>query len=283
MAADRILVTGGTGKTGGRLASRLAASGLRPRVASRRGGGAPGCDAVRFDWNDPASYAATLRDVAAVYLVAPSGAADPLAAMRPFLRASLDAGVRRFVLLSASSLPEGGPLMGQVHAWLRAEATDWAVLRPSWFMQNFSEGQHLSTIRDEGAILTAAGDGRVGFVHADDIAAVAAAALSGELPCGAAPVLTGPRALSYAEVAALIAAAAGRPVRHVDLSEAALAARHATLGLEPGYASGLAAMDTAVADGSEDRVTDAVARVTGRPPIDMARFAVEEAAVWRRP
>lgn len=70
---------------------------------------------------------------------------------------ALSSGVRRFVLLSASSLEAGGPMMGQVHAYLQSMAPEWAVLRPSWFMQNFSEQQRLATIRDEGAIYSATG------------------------------------------------------------------------------------------------------------------------------
>ena len=143
-----ILVTGGTGKTGRRVVAQLGDAGSSARVAARR----PPPGGVRFDWADPDTFGPALHGVGAVYLVAPPGEGDPLAAMEPFLRRALAAGVRRYVLLSSSFLPEGGPLMGQVHSFLRAMALEWTVLRPTWFMQNFSEQQHLPSIRDEGTI-----------------------------------------------------------------------------------------------------------------------------------
>lgn len=273
-----ILLTGGTGKTGRRIASQLAAAGVEARVAARR----PSPGGVRFDWADPATFDMALFKIGSVYLVAPPGAGEPLAAMEPFLRRALAAGVRRYVLLSSSALPEGGPLMGQIHAFLRDAAPEWTVLRPSWFMQNFSEQQHLPTIRDEGAIYTATEDGRVAFVHADDIAAVAVAALLGRAPSNRDYVLTGPQALAYDEVAAIIAEAAGRPVTHRRLTEHQLATRLTEVaGVPPDFARALAVMDTAIADGAEDRVSPDVETVTGRPPTSFEAFAVENRAVWQ--
>ncbi|HEV2604757.1 MAG TPA: ergot alkaloid biosynthesis protein, partial [Microvirga sp.] len=71
-----------------------------------------------------------------------------------------------------SQFVPGDPMMGEVHAWLATNAPEWAVLRPSWFMQNFSEGPHGRTIREESAIYSATDTGRVGFISADDIAEV---------------------------------------------------------------------------------------------------------------
>lgn len=279
MARTGILLTGGTGKTGSRIAVRLAAHGVQARVASRDVKAAE-AQAVHFDWANTATHGSALDCIGAIYLVAPAGVADPLEAMTPFLRAALSAGVRRYVLLSASSLPEGGPMMGQVHAFLHEEAPEWVVLRPTWFMQNFSEQQHLPTIRDEGAIYTATYDGRVPFIHADDIAAVGVAALLGRVSDGD-HILTGPRALSYDDAAGIIAAAVRRPVRHQRLSEEGLARRLAGHGLPPPYAATLAAMDAAIAGGSEDRVTGAVEAITGRAPISFEAFAADNRDRWK--
>lgn len=218
----------------------------------------------------------------AVYLVAPTGAADPLDAMRVGLDHALAAGVRRFVLLSASSLDEDGPMMGRVHRYLRMSAPEWIVLRPTWFMQNLSELQHLPTIRDEHAIYSATGEGRVAFIDADDIAAVAAVALvDGALPSGEL-ILTGPEALSYDDVAAILSAELGAPVAHRKLDERAMSARFRQAGLPDLYADLLAAMDTGIALGSEDRVTDTVERITDRRPTPMSRFVTEQRDAWLR-
>ncbi len=274
---DRILVTGGTGKTGRRVTQDLRARGHAPRFAARS---ATGPEAVRFDWLDPDSYDAALRDVGAIYLVAPQNGPAMLDAMRPFLEQALGSGVRRFVLLSASSLKAGGPMMGAVHAWLQGNAPEWVVLRPSWFMQNFSEQQHLPTIRNEGAIHSATEDGRVPFIDAADIAAVASAALTDSTFTNGERILTGPRALTYDEVADIIARESGRPVAHRRLSPDDLAAYFRTASVPSDIADTLAAMDAAVATGAENRVTDVVETVTNRPPKAFEDFACEHAGLW---
>ncbi|WP_299409892.1 ergot alkaloid biosynthesis protein [uncultured Roseobacter sp.] len=275
---NTILVTGGTGTTGRRISAQLAARRLDHRVATRRPKAARD---IRFDWSDETSWLAALESVSSIYLVAPSGVAEPLPAMIPFMELAIRAGVKRFVLLSASSLEAGGPMMGAVHAWLRDHAPEWVVLRPTWFMQNFLEGQLLAPIRDQSAIHTATGRGRVGFIDAEDIAAVAVEALSQNEFASGDLVLTGPAALSYDDVAKTLAEATQNPVTHHNLSEAELSARHMAAGLPEAYATTLAAMDTSIAQGSEDRVTENVFRVTGRQPSSLAEFATRNKAAWR--
>ena len=275
---ESILVTGGTGTTGRRLSARLAARGLRYRAATR----SPKAENdIRFDWADDTTWDAALKDVGRVYLVAPTGVPDPLPMMIPLMELAIRSGVKRFVLLSASSLEPDGPMMGRVHAWLRDRAPEWVVLRPSWFMQNFSERQHLESIRDEGAIYTATENGRVGFIDAEDIAAVAAKALSQPEFASGDIVLTGPAALGYDDVARTLSGVLDRPVKHRRLSVTGLAARHVAFGLPEAYAETLASMDASIAAGCEDRVTDAVARLAGRPANALADFVAANAEVWR--
>ena len=277
---DTILVTGGTGTTGRRITAQLAARGLRYRAGTRN---PKTGNQIRFDWADETTFEAALEGVGSIYLVAPSGVAEPLPVMTPFLEQAIRTGVRRFVLLSASSLEVDGPMMGAVHAWLRDHAPQWVALRPTWFMQNFSEGQLRAPIRDEGAIYTATGNGRIGFIDAEDIAAVAVKALTLREFTSGDMILTGPAALSYDDVAATLSGVLDHTVKHHHLSIAELSARHRShSGLPEAYAQTLAAMDADIADGSEDRVTDAVARVTGRPPRNLADFAAANADVWKK-
>ena len=273
------LVTGGTGTTGSRVAAHLSGRGLDFRIGTRTPSGLAD---VRFDWADATSWPGALTGVKRAYLVAPSGETDLLPAMTPFLTRAIDAGVERFVLLSASSLSRGGPMMGAVHAWLHDYAPEWRVLRPTWFMQNFASHQHLASIRDKGVISTAAQDGRVPFIDADDIAAVATEALTRTEFVSGDDILTGPEALSYDDVAQTLTTILGRPIRHERLSVAQLQARHEALGLPPDYAALLAAMDGHIAAGSEDRVTDTVRRVIGRNARRFAEFASDNAGIWRK-
>jgi uncharacterized protein YbjT (DUF2867 family) len=267
-----ILVLGGTGTTGRRVVAALRSNGVTARVATRKPG-EPG--QVRFDWADRTTHAGALRGVSAVYLLPPIGEAEPAHLVEPFLGDALAAGVRRVVLLSSSAVTPDTPGLGDLQRLVRA-APEWAVLKPSWFMQNFT-GEHLVAqgVRD-GEIVTATGDGRVAFVDAGDIAAVAVRALTDAAPHNTEHVLTGPAALSYAEAAAIVSAHIGRTVRHRPVAAAEFAARLTASGLPAEFARVLAALDDDIRRGSEDRVTRTVEQIAGRPARSFATFVQEE-------
>ncbi|MET7451656.1 NAD(P)H-binding protein [Streptomyces sp. NPDC005574] len=259
------LVIGATGTTGGRTAARLTAAGHRVKAASRQATPVPGAEPVLFDWYAPATHAAALDGVDRVYLIPPLGDADPAAVMLPFLRQARTAGIHRAVLLSSSAIPEGGPAVGAVHRALPDLFGQWAVLRPSWFMQNFTGTHvHAVSIREEGVIRTATGSGRVGFVDAEDIAAAAVHALTEEHAPNTDLVLTGPETLSHDDIATITTEVTGRPVVHHRLSYEQMR-DHLAARIPAEFAALLAGMDRAIAEGSENRVTDTVRRLTGRP------------------
>ncbi|GGS89569.1 NmrA family NAD(P)-binding protein [Streptomyces cinerochromogenes] len=270
------LVIGATGTTGRRTAARLAAAGQHVKAASRRATPVAGAEPVRFDWYDPATFSGALAGADRVYLVAPLGDPDPAEVMLPFLRQARATGVHRAVLLSSSAIPEGGPGVGTVHQALPGLFDEWAVLRPSWFMQNFTGSHaHARSIRTHGEILTATGTGRVGFIDAEDIAAVAVHALTDDRTLDADVVLTGPEALGYEDVATVVSQVTGRPVVHRSLTYEEMRDRLAAqMPLE--FAAMLAGMDRAIAEGAEDRTTDTVRRLTGRPPHSFREVAERE-------
>lgn len=266
------LVIGATGTVGTLACAELTASGVQVAAASRRGD-------VRFDWYEPGTWDAALEGVDRMYLIAPDGDADPVTAMRPFLDRALASGVKRAVLQSGSPIARGDAGLGLVHAAVAETFAEWAVLRPSWFMQNFS-GDHVQgdAIRTRGRLTSATGTGRVGFIDARDIAAVAAAIMTTDAAPNRDAILTGPQALSYDDVAALISRASGRAVTHVDVGEARLRDLWEADGLPTDYAAMLAGLDVSIAHGAEDRVTDEVLLFTGRAPRSFAEFADE---TWR--
>ncbi|MGP3934382.1 NAD(P)H-binding protein [Nonomuraea sp. KM88] len=273
-----VLVIGGTGTTGRRVAAGLGEQGADVRVATRSPAAA---DHVRFDWNDPDTHRPAVAGVDGIYLIAPAGSLDPAPLVRSFLAGAVDAGVRRAVLLSSSALPEDAPGVGALPRVVRATVPEWAILRPSWFMQNFT-GDHpvAQGIRTDGEIVTATGDGRVGFVDAADIAAVAVRALLDAAPHDTDHLITGPQALSYADAAAVITDVTGLPVRHGPVEAAEMAERFAATGLPRAYAGMLAALDEDIRHGAEDRVTSTVPDVTGRRARSFAEFVTEHQAAF---
>jgi uncharacterized protein YbjT (DUF2867 family) len=176
-----VLVTGGTGTTGSALVTLLRAEGVRVRVASRTPP-AGDADAVRFDWGDPATHVAALSGVDRVFLVPATNTVDPLPQVGPFLAEASRLGVRRVVLLGSAIVLPNAPGALELAARVRAER-GWVVLRASGFMQNFLSPHPLGErIRRYGEIRTAAGEGRLGWIDARDVAAAAAVLLAGAGP-----------------------------------------------------------------------------------------------------
>lgn len=280
----RILVIGAAGNTGRPIAQGLTAEGFTVRTATRDSRPpVTAAEHVRFDWADPSTHAPALEGVDRMYVLAPALVEDPSVLMIPVLERALSGGVRRVVLLSASVVPEEGPGLGQVHHFLRTHAPEWSVLQPSWFMQNFAAPGHThgASLRRDGTLVTAAGPGRVGFVDAEDIAAVGVRALADEEAHDTAHVITGPQALSYDDLAAILSRVSGRSIRHVHATPEEATRRHQASGMPEAYARFLTLLDTLIRDGAEDRVTDTVLRVTGRPPRDFESFARAHLDAWR--
>lgn len=268
----RVLVTGSTGKTGGRVLELLRERSIPATGASRVPGSA---NSVLFDWLDESTWASALEGVGSVYVVAPSNDADPGTTLIRFAEMAQQAGVSRFVLLSASLVEVGGPAMGRLHQWLVDHAADWAVLRPSWFMDNLTDGRHSLALRERSVLETAAGSGAVGFISSRDIASCAVALLEQAEPANRDFILTGPEALTYDDVAEAVSSQTGRTVVHERCDAETIAAHFEASGVPEDFALVLANMDLAIAEGVEARTTPEVENLTGVAPMSLIDFLAE--------
>jgi uncharacterized protein YbjT (DUF2867 family) len=268
------LVIGGTGKTGRRVAKRLAARGVRVRIGSRSS--EPG-----FDWQDQATWVPALRSVTSAYVTFYPDLAVPEAAatVGAFAELAVRNEVRRLVLLSGRG-EQGAELAEQA---LRDSGADWTILRSSWFSQNFSEGFFLDQVRS-GELALPAGSVREPFVDADDVAEAAVAALTEHGHVGQLYELTGPRLLTFAEAASEIANAADREVRYVPLSIEEYVSLLAENDVPADFVWLVRYLFTDVLDGRNSQLTDGVRRALGREPRDFREYARATAAtgVWRR-
>ena len=183
---ETILVTGGTGKTGRRVAERLNARGMPVRIGSRSG-------EPPFDWEDRSTWEPALRGTSAAYVsyypdLAVPGTPELIGALA---ERALAAGTRRLVLLSGRGEEEAE----RAEEALKASGAEWTIVRCSWFMQNFSESYFAEPLA-AGELALPVGDVREPFVDAEDIADVAVAALTEEGHAGRLYELTGPRPLT---------------------------------------------------------------------------------------
>ncbi|WP_281689593.1 NAD(P)H-binding protein [Pseudonocardia thermophila] len=260
--SQNVLVIGATGKTGRRVAERLTAAGHRVRPGSRSA-------AVPFDWADPTTWSAALAGVDACYVayypdLAVPGAAQTVAELAA---AAGRAGVRRLVLLSG----RGEPGAEAAERAVRAVFPVATVVRAAWFNQNFSEGHFLGPVL-AGTVALPVGDVREPFVDADDIADVAAAALTDDRHGGELYEVTGPQLLTFGEAVAEIAAATGRAIDFVPLRLPDYLAL-APVELSADELWLVEHLFREVLDGRNARLADGVQRALGRPPRDFAAYA----------
>lgn len=267
-----ILIIGGLGKTGRRVADRLTALGKTVRTASRS-------TEPRFDWTDRAGWPDALAGASTVYVtyqpdLAVAGAADDIAALG---RVAAEAGVSRVVLLSGRG--EDGAVAAEEA--LKATGVRRTILRANWFAQNFSESYFLDGIR-AGELALPAGDIPEPFVHADDIADVAVAAITDDRHDGQTYVLSGPRALTFAQAVEEISKAAGRPVFYIPIAADVFVKELKAGGVPDDVAELLRELFTEVLDGRNSQPADGVLRALGREPRDFSDYVRETAAtgIW---
>jgi uncharacterized protein YbjT (DUF2867 family) len=283
--SNQTLVVGATGNVGRRLVEILAAQGVAVKAATRQPAGydgPQGVETVDFDLDRPETFGAALAGVSHVFVIARSGDAQPEKALSAFFDQAKAAGVQHVVFLTAAGVEmneEVGLRKAERH--LMASGLDYTLLRPTWFMQNFSSGFIQPMIAQMGAIYLPAGDGKTSFIDAGDIAAVAAAALTQPGHAGQAYTLTGGEALSYDEAAAVIAEVAGRPVGYVAIPNEAFRQSLVDNGWPAESAGFMAGLFQPVEQGWAAAVSPAVATILGRAPVTFRQFASENAASWR--
>ncbi|WP_063046733.1 NAD(P)H-binding protein [Nocardia pseudovaccinii] len=267
-----ILVTGGTGKTGSRVATRLRQAGHPIRIGSRAA-------EVPFDWADRSTWTPALFGVDAVYIAFQPDLAVPGApeTIRAFTNAAKVNGVRKLVLLSGRGEPEAVACEQIV----QGSGLDWTIVRCSFFAQNFSEGAFLEYVL-AGEVALPNGDVPEPFVHADDIADAAVAALTEDGHSGELYELTGPRSLTFAEAVAEIAAATGREVAFIPISRTDFVAALTEYQVPADVVSLLDYLFGTILDGRNSKTADGVQRALGREPKDFRDYADETAAtgIW---
>jgi uncharacterized protein YbjT (DUF2867 family) len=267
-----VLVLGGTGKTGKRVAKRLKQLGLQIRIASRSGNPA-------FDWNNQETWKPSLDGMNAVYITYYPDLASPGAAeaIGSFAKLAVETGVKRLVLLSGRGEEEAQ----RSEKALQDSGSDWTILRSSWFAQNFSEHFLLNPVLS-GTIALPVGDVKEPFIDVEDIADTAVAALTDDKHVGHIYELSGPRALTFKEAAEEIAKASGRNIRYKNISAEQFILELEQQGVPENIISLMNELFTKVLDGRNSHITNGVQRALGRDPRDFSDYAMDTAGtgIW---
>ena len=284
--ANRILITGATGNVGGTAARVLAVRGEQVRAAvrdpKRAAAALPhGIEIVPFDYSRPETFAAAFAGVQHALLVAPGGEPRLAELLAPAVDAAVEAGVEHLVVLSAMSMDHADGLpLNRLEKYVAQSGIPHTILRPNWYMQNFTAFL-ADAIRQQGAIFLPAAGTKTSFIDTRDVGEFAAVMLAEPGHMGKSYTLTGPRALSYAEAADILSKASGREIRYVDLSEDAIAQALGAQGWPPANIEFMLQMFRPVRQGEAAEVTSTVRDVLGKEPRDLRDFAREHAAVWQ--
>jgi uncharacterized protein YbjT (DUF2867 family) len=271
-----ILIIGGRSKIGAALIGELLGRGQQVRALARtseQAGSVPaGVEIVAGDLADEGSLVTAMDGVEKVFLLS-----SPHPDAVTWHRNAIDAARRTQVqLLVRSSIlganRESAAEFISAHTacdrYLEDSGLPYVIVRPNLFLQNIPEST-IPSIDASGNFYADAGQARISMVDTRDAAAVAASALTGPGHTGACYDVTGPEALSYADIAAKLTAATGRPISYIDAPDDAV--RHALLGagLNQWFAGALVGLyqdyRRSGTGGYAAQVTDTIQRLTGRP------------------
>lgn len=274
-----IAVTGATGTIGGELVRLLSERGERLRALTRRPGEQPplpGVEWVEADLDEREGLAGIFAGAGKLFLLTGNGE-GMVRQQKNAVQAAARAGVRQVVKLSAlGATDHSKSVIGlwhyNVERALRESGLAWTILRPHHFMQNLLDPMVFD--RSAGRICSSSGDGAIPFIDTRDIAAAAAAVLTGEGHEGEVYTLTGGEARSYREATAILSEVLGRPLEYrSETADEAWARRRAA-----GQPVWLAAAQLAIAEyqrqgGPTAQTTGTLERLTGRPPRTLRQFA----------
>ncbi|XAS64903.1 NmrA family NAD(P)-binding protein [Micrococcaceae bacterium Sec5.8] len=288
MADEVILVTGATGNVGRVVVEHLLTAGRSVRAAGRSAESVrrmfgQRVDAVAFDFADESTFPGTFDGVHGMFLLRPPQLGKPKTQIIPALEYARACGVEQMVFLSIQGAEKNKAVPhAAIEAWLRGSGVAWTFVRASFFHQNLAT-THVSDIRDRDELVVPAGRGGTAFVDCEDVGAVSAAALLNPAAHrNTAWTVTGNEALTYGQVAQILADELGRPIRYARPGIFRyLGHARRTLGMTWAMAFITAAIYTSARLGLAGGLSDSVRQVLGRDPISFAEFAHRERGTWQ--
>lgn len=265
-----VLVTGATGNVGSQVVRELQARGTPLRAFVRDPGRLEGVETAVGDFSDPGSIRRALAGVDRVFLASADGP-DKVAHEAAVVDAAAEAGVELIVKASTMFARVGSPLKpldwnGRSEQHLKASGVPFVILASGFYMTNA-----LTAVRDR-VLAAPAGSGALAMIDPRDVAAVGAIALTSEGHAGRSYRLTGPEAITYADIAEVLG------VQYVDVPPEAARRELDAAGLPGWLVDHLDRAFGLIRAGAMAETTDVVRAVTGREPRDFAAFARDRVA-----
>jgi uncharacterized protein YbjT (DUF2867 family) len=284
-----ILVIGGRSKIGSALIEELIGRGEQVRAlvreSERTDSFAGAVQTIVGDLGDPGSLNRAMQGIDKAFLLC-GPTPDEVALNKNAIDAAEGVEVE---LLVRSSILGSDPASkatflsdhGVCDEYLRDADVTHAIVHPNLFLQNVPETT-IPSIDADGNFYANAADARISMVDTRDVAAVAAVLLTQPGHEGSEHDVTGPEALSYADVASKLSAATGREINYVDVPDDAVRPALSGFGLGDWMVESLVSLyedyRRSGTDGYAARVTDTVARLVGRPARTLDQLLAEQQA-----
>ncbi|MET1007170.1 MAG: SDR family oxidoreductase [Propionibacteriaceae bacterium] len=278
-----IAITGATGALGSRVTRLLAERGDPLRLLVRDAGRAPRVDAgiaIISDYTDTDAVRAGLSGCDTMLLVSARESADRVTEHRSVIDAATAAGVGKIVYISfQSAAPDATFTFARDHFHTEQLITAGG-LRHVFLRDSLYQAGLAAMAGADGIIRGPAGDGAVAAVGHDDVAAVVARVLTADRWDGRTLDVTGPAALTLADVAAELTAVSGREVRYQAETEEEAYASRAHYGAPPFEVTGWITSYQAIGTGELETVSSTVEEITGQQPQAFADFLRSHPAAW---
>lgn len=279
------LVTGALGNVGSRVVEELLARGRSVRAADmsldaleeRFGDRA---EPARLDFNDEFTFAEALDGARRVFLIRPPAIARVGSTLNRFIDHAARNRTETVVFSSVAGADTNTIVPHhRVETHLRTSGIPWTFLRPGFFAQNIGSAYRRDII-ENGRIYVTAGEGRIAFIDARDIAAVAALALIDPSHQGAAYHLTGPQAVTFHQVASILTNQLGRAIAYQPATIPGYYSHLKRQGLITPHALIQTILHAGLRRGDAEPVTNTVETLLGRPPIPLQTYVADHLHLW---
>ncbi len=282
--SSKILVTGATGNTGSGLVPALLNAGVAVRALVRDEAKVQplqdmGVEVFVGDLDQPETIETAVAGVDKIYLLTWNGPTQAQQ-VQNVLDVAKQAGNPHIVRHSMwgsekSRIVQQGD---QAEEAVKSSGLPWTLLKPTFFMQNTMMAAQ--TIASDGMIYWDMNDGKIGMIDIRDIVDVATAVLTGNGHEGKSYILTGPKAISFYDVAATFSNVLGKGVTYVNVPGEAAFDSMIGMGLPEWIAKGYVELSEGFSEGFANSVTENVATLTGHPARSFAQFAGDFAPVF---
>ena len=276
---DLILVVGASGTVGTELVSLFKKQGVRVRATTSKKVKSSD-ELVHMNLVTGEGIRDGFEGVDKAFFLTPPGYADQHALLSPLIQEAKRRGLKKVVMMTVI-----GADKDESSAFRRAEieleksGLNYNILRPNWFLQNFNSFW-LQGIQEQGKLILPAGQAKVSFIDARDIAAVAAKLLTADKFDRQSFDLTGAQAVDHAEAAKALQKVSGREIAYQEISPMDFKQALTSAGLPVDYVDFLLKLFGFLRNGDSARTTSAIQDVTGQKPRTIEQYANDYKQNW---